>query len=452
MLPQRYANHYLSLLPKQKRPTLSVLFLMDDEARVLQPPPKLLQRAKMTANFRGSYQIAATLICSQHRLTYAQAESYVHRSGTISALNEACSTLFKLSEHLKRKRYLNGHLMLDESKNLSDYKSHSLIEQFMILANSVVGGYLVENSHVSINRTQNAPDLLKLNAWCSINRPLASISYAVQKYTHCSQRYLSPLDDSAVRDSSPPAQHLSTSAANYMNLKSACEQGDFDKLAFLIKSEMNYPACAVAIGAMKGLAKPARYLRPVCDHEADNYLRHFDLNIENYTHFTSPIRRYVDLVAHRLVKSTLSSGSGGSYSSKDLDSICMTSNLRMYNSRRFDETLGSIRLAEMLREAPLKCLAFVSVISDTFIKLTYPFMKSRNQGLNQVKYSMLSLSSQPKLSGYSAQVDEEAEERCKCCLFWSLQVFDADKDDQQVWLTAFVLIIWRIFKSGLGIC
>ena len=82
MLPQRYAKHYISLLPEQMRPALSVLFIMDDEACVLQPAHKLLQRAKMTANFRGAYQIATTLICSQHMLTYAQAESYVHSSGT----------------------------------------------------------------------------------------------------------------------------------------------------------------------------------------------------------------------------------------------------------------------------------------------------------------------------------------------------------------------------------
>ena len=205
---------------------------------------------------------------------------------------------------------------------------------------------------------------------------------------------------------------------------------------FLIKSEMNYPACAVAIGAMKSLTRPARYLTPISGLEIDNYLSHFDLNIENYTHFTSPIRRYVDLVAHRLVKSVLNSNSDSSlYSRKDLASACMTSNLRSHNSKKFDETLGSIRFAEMLREAPLKCLAFVSTIGDTFVKLIYPFMRNKkSECLNQVKYSMLSLCSQPKLVGYRSQVNEDEVESSfdKCCLFWSLQVFDADKVDQQV--------------------
>ncbi len=412
---------------------------MDENACVIQPSFGLLKKATLNVNFKSKYQIATTLISSQHKLSYIEAESYIKKNGKICALNDACSTLFELSEKLKKERYLNGHLMLDESKNPNDYKSHSLIEQFMILANSIIGEYLITSSPKSaIVRTQKEPDQPKLKAWYSANIPLEPISYAVKKYTHCSRRLL-PLASADIH----AIPCLTTSTYNFKNLKTACEQNDIDRLSFLIKSEMNYPACAVAISAIKSLTKPAQYLTPISSLEDKNYLSHFDLNIANYTHFTSPIRRYIDLVAHRLVKSILNSNPENLYSTKELSSVCMISNLRSFSSKKFDEKLASIKFAEILKESPLKCLAYISTISETSVKIIYPFMKNKkSELLNQVKYSVLSLCTQPKLVGCKSHSNEEEDESSfnKCSLFWSFQIFDADKNDEQVKFTNSLLI------------
>jgi len=118
----------------------------------------------------------------------------------------------------------------------------------MILANSVLGEYPVENSNVSINRMQNAPDL--------------STTPDYVAHDSC-PRILSTTPDYVAHDSCPPAQHMSTSAPDYMNLKSACEKAD---LNILIKSEMNY--IDMCRGDWHPLAKRARYLRPVREDDS----------------------------------------------------------------------------------------------------------------------------------------------------------------------------------------
>ena len=118
--------------------------------------------------------------------------------------------------------------------------------------------------------------------------------------------------------------------------------------------------------------------------------------------------------------------------------ICTNSDLKMQNSRKFEEKLRSIGLAEHLRDSPLRCMAFITAIHDTRIRLMYPFFKksSNSEGLSEVTYLTLSPCSQPRLDSSSSsgngggiKVDEN---ECfgKCGLNWSLQIFDKGKMDR----------------------
>lgn len=80
MLPDIYANQYLSLLPNQTSPALSVMFLMDSNANICHDLAKLLssKKVKLNVNFKSQYQIATTLIRSQYKLSYARAKDYVN--------------------------------------------------------------------------------------------------------------------------------------------------------------------------------------------------------------------------------------------------------------------------------------------------------------------------------------------------------------------------------------
>ena len=71
-------------------------------------------------------------------LFYSEAEVLINTPSS----DHPMRILYRLSEKLKRRRYGAGALMLDSDARLSEYKSHSLIEQFMILANHTVARFL----------------------------------------------------------------------------------------------------------------------------------------------------------------------------------------------------------------------------------------------------------------------------------------------------------------------
>jgi ribonuclease R len=242
MLPERLSNGVCSLNPGVDRLTHSV-FIDFDKRGV----PK-------------NARFARSVIRSAHRLTYKQAYAIL-MSPPRDALGERLHVAWELAALLRRKRFEHGALDLDfpevkiwvdkqghpiRLERVENDESHQLIEEFMLAANEAVARELKKRAIPTIYRIHENPDPEKLGEYREF---VLSFNYRVGDLTH---------------------------------------RAELQRLLAEIRGKPEEQALKVAL--LKSL-KRARY-----DPQP---LGHYGLAKANYLHFTSPIRRYADLVVHR---------------------------------------------------------------------------------------------------------------------------------------------------------
>ena len=251
MLPERLSNGVCSLNPGVDRLTHSVFIHFDKNG------------AMKSARFGRS------VIRSAHRLTYKQAYAML-TSPPRDRLGERLHLAWELASLLRRKRFEHGALDLDfpEVKVLVDKQghpvrleriendeSHQLIEEFMLAANEAVARELKKRAIPTVYRVHENPDPEKLAEYREF---VLSFNYKVGDLTH---------------------------------------RTELQRLLASIRGKPEEQALKVAL--LKSL-KRARY--------APQPLGHYGLAKANYLHFTSPIRRYADLVVHRALGRARSPG------------------------------------------------------------------------------------------------------------------------------------------------
>src|SRR5213596_3736239 len=242
MLPERLSNGVCSLKPQVDRLTHSV-FIQFDKRGVAK-----------------SARFARSMIRSAHRLTYKEAYAILN-SPPQDRLGERLHLAWELGALLRRKRFEHGALDLDfpevkvcvdtqgepiRLERVENDESHQLIEELMLAANEAVARELKKRAIPTIYRVHENPDPEKLAEY----REFAlSFNYKVGDLTH---------------------------------------RPELQRLLAAITGKPEEQALKVAL--LKSL-KRARY-----DPQP---LGHYGLAKANYLHFTSPIRRYADLVVHR---------------------------------------------------------------------------------------------------------------------------------------------------------
>jgi ribonuclease R len=242
MLPERLSNGVCSLNPGVDRLTHSVFIHFDKHGGV------------------KSARFARSVIRSAHRLTYKEAYGML-TSAARDRLGERLHLAWEFAALLRRKRFEHGALDLDfpEVKVLVDKQghpvrldriendeSHQLIEEFMLAANEAVARQLKKRAILTVFRVHENPDPEKLAEYREF---VLSFNYRVGDLTH---------------------------------------RAELQRLLASIHGKPEEQALKIAL--LKSL-KRARY--------SSQPLGHYGLAKANYLHFTSPIRRYADLVVHR---------------------------------------------------------------------------------------------------------------------------------------------------------
>lgn len=260
MLPERLSNDLCSLRPHVPRACLAVEMTID-------------KNAKLTG-----YHFQRGLMRSAARLTYEQVEE-AHRGNpddtTGPLLDSVIKPLYKAYSLLKHARQKRGALELDlpERKAIINAQgqvtaivprtrldSHQLIEEFMILAN-VAAAYVLED--------KNAPCIYRIHDQPSAERIEAA------------RMFLKEMGYSL-----PESDNIHPRNINQL-LKVSSERGEADLVhTMLLRTQSQAIYHPENIG-------------------------HFGLALEKYAHFTSPIRRYADLIVHRSLVRACKLGDGG---------------------------------------------------------------------------------------------------------------------------------------------
>ena len=242
MLPERLSNGVCSLNPGVDRLTHSVFIHFDKHGA-----PK-------------SARFAHSVIRSAHRLTYKKAYAILTAAPS-DQLGERLHLAWELAALLRQKRFQHGALDLDfpevkvwldkegypvKLERVENDKSHQLIEEFMLAANEAVARELKKRAIPTIYRIHENPDPEKLAEYREF---VLGFNYEVGDLTR---------------------------------------RAELQRLLASSRGKPEEQALKVAL--LKSL-KRARY--------SPQPLGHYGLAKANYLHFTSPIRRYADLVVHR---------------------------------------------------------------------------------------------------------------------------------------------------------
>jgi ribonuclease R len=264
MLPHILSSNLCSLKPNEDRACLAVNILFNENGE------------------KVSHRFCRGIMSSNARLTYMQAqESYKNNYGEhTQTVNKTIQNIFRAYASLKNAREKRAPLNIelperkvhiDKKGNVSSitikerFDAHKLVEEFMIQANVAAAEALSEKNIASLSRLHEPPKREKLGGLAD---------------------YLSVL-----------------------GLKlSAGERATTQKLNALLKI-----AETKGLSESVGMAVLRSQSQAIYDAERKG---HFGLNLSHYTHFTSPIRRYSDLIVHRALIKAFDLGEDGSTKSE----------------------------------------------------------------------------------------------------------------------------------------
>ena len=124
--------------------------------------------------------------------------------------------------------------------------------------------------------------------------------------------------------------------------------------------------------------------------------RHFTLNTFPYTHFTSPLRRYADILVHRLVHAYLDKQLVP-YAPSEVNEICRDLNTIKRRAQNFRQESRHLSWGQKLKSKPTLVHGFVSNVSEEEIKVCIPSLKNLQQNCRTIPVCLLKLCRQPEL-------------------------------------------------------
>jgi len=284
MLPEALSNGICSLNEGQDRLTMSCEMLIDG-----------------VTGFVKEYKIRPAIICTDHRMTYTSVRKILvdddlEEKNKYADIVPMLHSMEELCHVLNGKRHKRGAIdfdlpeqkvILDEEKRPIEIKqrertiAEQIIEEFMLAANETVAEHMAKQKWPFIYRVHALPDKTKMNDLASLLRTF-SISMKVKDETL-------PIDVQQV-------------------------------LAQVVGKPEERLVSTVALRSLKQAV-----------YQTEN-IGHFGLAAKYYTHFTSPIRRYPDLIVHRLLRKWFNNpaltGKQKTSLEQELETIALNSSVR----------------------------------------------------------------------------------------------------------------------------
>ncbi len=284
MLPLELSNGICSLNPQTDRLALSVSMEIDSEGSV------------------RSYELTQGVIHSAARMTYTDVQAVLDGDKSVWNRYRKLAPQFELMKELalilNRKRERRGsidfdlpepEIEFDEQGLMTGIKraerlmAHRIIEEFMLMANETVARFLTGCGVALLHRVHEKPDAKKV---LEFEEVAAGFGYTLGIVLPAARRF-----DLGTKSPRDRRRHIHYEVKEE-DLK--ITPFHYQKLAQKIAGR---PEERIVSYLMLRSLKQARYL--------EESLGHFALGTKDYTHFTSPIRRYPDLVVHRILKAVL---------------------------------------------------------------------------------------------------------------------------------------------------
>ena len=154
----------------------------------------------------------------------------------------------------------------------------------------------------------------------------------------------------------------------------AVKNVDTSLITHLLTSDHYYPQLAVCQVQLQRWNHKAEYCCTSVTQDAEAII-HYNLKLDHYTHFTSPIRRHMDIYVQRLVMSSLHGGSEGDFPVHTFQDLCSHLNSRTNAAKCFESGLKRVSLGLKFTAQSFECYAFVKQCDKSAIDLYFPDLK-----------------------------------------------------------------------------
>jgi ribonuclease R len=283
MLPETLSNNLCSLRPKEEKLTFSAIFIVNKSGKVLE---EWFGKTVIESDVRLSYEEAQFIIDNKKGDIPKESTILKKEKKVKESVVEAIVIINEIAKTLRRKRIGNGAIIFDKSeikfrlnkKNEPkeiEFKtaksSNKLIEEFMLLANKRVAEKMKKSHNKFVFRVHDQPDHEKLE---NLKAIVSRMGYSLSLNKNELNNSLNNLLESTFGKK---------------------EQNLIDTLMIRSMSKAEYTTKNIG---------------------------HYGLAFDDYTHFTSPIRRYPDILVHRLLQSEIKKEKTNT---KELESLCQHS-------------------------------------------------------------------------------------------------------------------------------
>jgi len=328
MLPEILSNKACSLRPNEEKYTFSAIFKINSKAELIS---QWFGKTVIKSDSRFSYEEAQYIIENEVNSKHVIPSDIALNSKEYAVdnrISEAILKLDTLAKILRKKRMHQGAISfdklevkfhLDENNNpegvyfKESKDANKLIEEFMLLANRKVAEFIGKQDKTFVYRVHDEPD----------DEKIAALQKIIRQFGY----------------------HLKTqnrkTTANSLNKLLKDVQG---------KKEQNL----VDTLAIRSMSKAI--------YTTDN-IGHYGLAFDHYTHFTSPIRRYPDVLVHRLLQFYLEGGKNNRL--KDLEERCEhCSNMEYLASSAERDSIKYMQVKFMVDHQDQEFLGVISGVTE----------------------------------------------------------------------------------------
>ena len=381
MLPKEICKG-LSLLPNELRDVFTITILCTKK------------NGQMTFSFSDP-EVKRAQIKSQIQLTYKDAQMHMEKQVDISSLEtlekisklKFCNVLkqlYQIAVQMYKDRLETSSISYSISEEGEEefWQAHFLIQELMIWANSEVAREIHSKFPCSaLLRRQPSPEDEKKAAMVGQHSLVVGYSHS------CSL-------NSLVK--TPPLGNMLVMPSTLKQIEEALKKDNMALLSYLLTNDQLYPQMAAASAHLVSIQQRAEYCCTSQDLDAiTDFYRHYSLHLASYTHFTSPIRRYIDIEVQRMLIAILNEKT--SEECFDLAShknLCRFLNSRSREAKLFERKMNKTVLALECTSCSIESYAFVTQIHNKSIELSFPQQRiDKILGLKEKKFSLKSLNS-----------------------------------------------------------
>ena len=319
MLPRLLCEELCSLNPNEDRLTFSVVWKMDGNGNV---QDEWMGKGVIRSRVKLSYEHAQEMIDKPEKVWGEEEHPPIGSGTTIADIVKRVRDLHQVAAKLRRKRFEKGTLRLDKAKISFDLdgktgmpigwhpyvqrESNKLIEEYMLLANMAVAHRIYkafpDRAMLRCHPKPDARQLEEIRAMCKA------------------------LGINFLHESSKGIQEtLNTFPANSPE--------------HLVLSHLS----------MKPMKAAKYFCAATAEGDAEEFV-HYALSVPLYTHFTSPIRRYPDVIVHRLLAACLEVEPTPEFTSEDLEVIAGRCNDKKLAAKKAGEASVELYLGAFVRE------------------------------------------------------------------------------------------------------